>query len=278
MRIDIYQYTDYRKFLADFYREKKESTPSFSYRAFSKAAGLSTGNYLWQVITGRANLGNGNVQKFCAGLKLKKHEADYFENLVRFNQARTNDEKNHYYQKLASSKRYLKVRQLEKDQFEFFSKWYYAAIHELVALPEFRRDPAWIAARLHPEISPREAAEALDLLFRLGLVAEGAEGRVVQTHRHISSGYEVASLAAANFHRQMIQRAYEALEKVHHTNRDISSLTIAISKDKLAEAKRRIHEFKRQLHEFLASGEVADAVYQLNFQLFSLSEVPNETR
>lgn len=276
MKCDLYQYTDYRKFLADFYKEKKKENKHFSYRSFAKAAGLSTGNYLWQVISGRCNLGNENIRKFCKGLRLKRHEAEHFENLVHFNQARASDEANLYYQKLASSKRYLKVRRLEKDHYEFFSRWYYVAIHELVLLPDFCEDPQWIASRLKPAITPREVNESLKLLFRLGLLCRNEEGRIVQTATHVTSGSEIAPLAVTNFHRQMITRAAEALEELQQDQRDISSLTVAVSKEKIAEVRRRIHEFKRSLHAFMASGEQADTVYQLNLQLFSLCGVPNE--
>ena len=37
---NIFNYSDYRKFLADFYKDKKASTPSFSYQNFSRQAGF----------------------------------------------------------------------------------------------------------------------------------------------------------------------------------------------------------------------------------------------
>ena len=52
--IDVFQYLDYRVFLADFYRTKKRS--GFSYRAFSRAAGLGAPNYLKLVIAGKRNM------------------------------------------------------------------------------------------------------------------------------------------------------------------------------------------------------------------------------
>lgn len=277
-KLSIYDYSDYRKYLRDFYKEKKRLNKSFSHRSFMKSAELSSENHLWQVIAGRRNLTNGSIRKFAKGLKLKKHEADYFENLIFFNQAKTSDEKNHYYKKLASSKRYIEARHLEKEQFEYLSKWYYAAVRELVLLPNFKNDPEWIARRLNPAITIKEAEEAMALLFRLGLLSIDDDGRVVQAERHLSTGYEVQSLAAVNFHKQMIAKASEALDRVRAEHRDISALTVAVSKEKISEVKRRIHQFKRELHEYMAEGENADVVYQFNLQLFNLSEVTDETR
>lgn len=277
-KLNIYGFTDYRAFLTAFYRERKRENPNYSFRLFSRAAGLPTDNHLWLVMTGRRNLSNGTVQKFAKGLKLTKREAEFFENLVFFNQAETNEEKNLYYKRLASSKRYVKLRHIERDQFEYFSKWYYAAIRELVRLPQFVEDPAWIAARLKPRVSAKEAKEALELLFRLGLVARAEDGRIVQAERHVGTDHEVASLAVANFHKQMIEKAGESIDLSPAKHRDISSLTFILTKEKIAEAKRRMQEFKREFHEFLAGCEGGDAVYQMNLQLFNLSEVPDEAR
>lgn len=275
--LNIYAFTDYRAYLKAFYRMKKRSKRGYSYRAFAMAAGLSSENHLWQVITGRRSLSNGSIRKFAKGLRLKKHEAEFFENLVLFNQARTHEEKNHYYRRMASSKRYIEARHLERDQYEYFSKWYYAAVRELVLLPDFQEDARWIAAKLSPRITVKEAEASLELLQRLGLLGRDAEGRLVQTQQNLTSGYEVNSIAVVNYHRQMLEKAGESLERVRAPLRDVSALTVAVSQEKIAEVKRRLHEFKRELHAFMTEGEDADVVYQLNLQLFNLSEVSDET-
>ena len=50
----MFRYLDYRTFLADFYAAKKKR--GFSFRAFSRAAGLGAPNYLKLVISGERNL------------------------------------------------------------------------------------------------------------------------------------------------------------------------------------------------------------------------------
>ena len=49
---DVYAYLDYRAFLRDFYAEKKANNPVFSYRSFSKRAGVASLNYLKLVVEG----------------------------------------------------------------------------------------------------------------------------------------------------------------------------------------------------------------------------------
>jgi uncharacterized protein (TIGR02147 family) len=54
--VDVYRYLDYRAFLRDFYEAKKAKSRTFSYRAFSKRAGVASPNYLKLVIEGQRSL------------------------------------------------------------------------------------------------------------------------------------------------------------------------------------------------------------------------------
>jgi len=203
----------------------------------------------------------------------KKRPA-FFKHLVHFNQASSDEARNQWYRKLATSKRYREIREIEKDQYDYFSQWYYAAVRELILLPDFQEDPEWIAENLHPKITVKEAQAALELLLRLGFVKRNRSNTLVQSERNITTAQEVRSLAVANYHRQMIRKAAESIERTAYEKRDISSLTMAISQDKFQEAKRRIQEFRRELNVLLSEDGEADAVYQINFQIFNLTEVP----
>jgi uncharacterized protein (TIGR02147 family) len=272
---NIFKYLDYRRYLKDYYRKKKElKGAAFSYRAFSRQAGFSSPNFLQLVMEGKRNLSDDGIDRFVKGLRLSKEEARFFKHLVHFNQAKTDQERNRWYKKLATSKRYREIREIERAQFQYFSHWYNAAIRELVLLPDFQEDPEWIANTLRPKITVKEASEAIELLLHLGFLKRNRSGKLVQAERNISTAKEVHSLAIANFHRQMMKRAAESIERTSFDKRDISSLTIAVSQEKFKEAKRRIQEFRRELNVLLSEDGEADAVYQLNFQIFNLTEAP----
>lgn len=273
--VDLFRYLDYRHYLRDYYREQKETKGSrFSFRTFSRAAGLRSPNFLKLVMDGKRNLGPEGIACFQKALHLNKEESAYFENLVLFNQATNDRERTERYQKMSASKSYQEIKEIEKDYFVYFSRWYYAAIRELALLPDFKEDPKWIARKLSPPIKPQEAATALELLLKLGFLKRDKSGRLVQAERNITTPREVQSLAIANFHRQMIRIASEAIDRTSAEKRDISSLTIPLSAEKFREAKRRIQEFRRELNVLLSDDLKADSVYQINFQIFNLTEIP----
>lgn len=268
----IFEYLDYRQYLRDFYTARR-ADGKISLRLFSKKAGLGAPNYLKLVIDGKRNLSSKTIHQFIHALGFKREEAEFFENLVLMNQAEHHDQKNAYYRKLSRITSYLRARHIEKDQYEFLSEWYYAAIREMVLLPQFALDYDWIARSLRPSITPRQAEKAIELLLRLGLVVRDDAGRLLPSDRSIATGNEVADLGASNFHIQMLARAAEYVARSKPAHREVSSLTVALSPEKFEAAKKRIQEFRREMHSFLADCSDPNVVYQLNFQFFPLMEV-----
>jgi uncharacterized protein (TIGR02147 family) len=58
---NVFDYTDYRKFLADYYEEKKKGVASFSFHNFSRSAGFTGNSFVFNVIHGRKNLSRSSA-------------------------------------------------------------------------------------------------------------------------------------------------------------------------------------------------------------------------
>jgi uncharacterized protein (TIGR02147 family) len=268
--IDVFRYHDYRAFLAAYYEHKKPQ--GFSYRAFANAAGLGAPNYLQLVIQGRRNLTADMARRFAETCGLGQDAADYFVTLVAFNQASDNQERNRHYEKLSGFRRYRRAQKLELSEAAYHSRGYLPAIRELALSPSFRDDPEWIAERLWPPIKPSEARQALDTLLELGLLERGADGRLRQSTRVVSTGPETVGMHITNYHAEMMQRATAAMTLVPARERDISSLTLCLGSDGIARLKERIQAFRRELLELAESDSQPSQVVQVNFQLFPLSK------
>jgi uncharacterized protein (TIGR02147 family) len=267
--IDVFRYLDYRAFLADYYRARKRR--GFSYRAFSRTAGLGAPNYLKLVIAGQRNLTGPMAARFAGACGLAGESAEYFVELVNFNQARSNEQRNASYARLEAFGRYRRGHKLELAHATYHSTWYLPAIRELCASPSFREDPQWIADTLWPRIKPLEARQALDTLLALGLLTRDPHGRLRQNAAVVSTGAETQGLHIANYHAEMMRRATAAMELVPAPQRDISSLTFCASERSLGRIKARIQEFRRELIQLVEAEPERDQVVQLNLQLFPLS-------
>jgi uncharacterized protein (TIGR02147 family) len=278
VEVRVYDFLDYRAYLRAYYEAAKKTRPSFTYRLFSKLAGLRSPNFLKLVIEGQRNLGADSVVRFGQALGLEGVDAEFFADLVAFNQATSLTDKNRAFERIAASRRFRAARRIDGDLFAYLSHWYNPAIRELAGRSDFNEDPRWIAAELCPRISPREAADAMKLLFSLGLLVRDPDsGRVLRGEPTLTTEHEVRSLGAAAFHRQMMERAAESLDSVPRELRDLAALTVCISSKTAAAVKERIHQFRETLTELCDSDTDGAVVYQLNVQWFPLSSTKEET-
>lgn len=268
--IDVFRYLDYRAYLAAFYAAKKKR--GFSFRAFSRSAGLGAPNYLKLVIAGDRNLTPSMATRFADACGLANDAADYFICLVELNQARSVEKRNAAYERLTGFARYRRAHRIDLAQAAYHSKWYLPAIRELVVSPAFREDADWIAETLWPPIKAQEAKSAIETLLELGLLQRDSHDRLRQHNPVVSTGAQTQSLHIANYHAQMLDRAKASMELVPAASRDISSLTFCLSEDGIAKLKQRLAEIRRELIELAESQSDRGQVVQLNLQLFPLTQ------
>lgn len=276
--VDVFEFLDYRAFLRAHYAERKANA-RFSHRAFSRRAGLRSPNYLKLVMDGERNLSAEMAERFAAACGLVGDGADYFERLVAFNQARTDEERNSCYRELKRHARFRLAHGLTLAQDLYHSRWYFPAIRELVASTQFREDPEWIAARLLPPIKATEAKQALATLLELGLIERDPEGRLRRVESTVSTA-ALRSIHLASYHRAMMGHATTALERLPKPQRDISAVTLCVGPEGFGRLREALRQFRAELLELEVSEEAPCQVVQINFQLFSLStpdaELPAE--
>lgn len=268
----VFAYLDYRLFLRDLYADKKKNGMAFSYRAFSRRAGIRSTNYLRLVILGERNLTAPMAVRFAKGFGLEGTDADYFCDLVAFTQAKTVDERNRAHARLGRYRQFRNVHRLDAAESAYHSTWYVPAIRELAAREDFRADPSWIARRLEPSISPAEARKALSTLFELGLLEKTKNGRVERRDELVTTGAGPLGHHVVNYHRAMLARASEAIDRVPRDEREISSVTLCVSHEVMLRLKERIREFRRELLQLAELEGRPEQVVQINFQLFPLSK------
>ncbi len=269
---NLFSYTDFRVYLRDFYAWKKQILPAFSYRFFSRKAGLGSPNYLKLVMDGSRNLSHKSLTAFLRGLDLAGPKAEYFENLVLYNQAPDETERNHFFQKLVKYRIRLGLKPLEAGQLRLFSSWFPMVIREMTALQGFRKTPAWISKALKGRVSAQEAEMAFELLLELGLLKKTDRG-FESVDTHITTRDEVSSEDVKTYHRHMIRLGMESLDLESSNRRDISALTFPIRQADFPRVKERLQLLRKELLNLAATQGEGEMVVQVNFQLFPLAEV-----
>ena len=133
----IFNYSDYREYLRDYYESHKALNSNFSFRYLSQKAGINSSGYYKEIIENKRNLSRATVLKTCSALSLKDREAEFFENLVLFNQSKTLEEKNHFFKKTIEMQKARNVKQIHAEQFEYYNQWYHCVIRELATFVDF---------------------------------------------------------------------------------------------------------------------------------------------
>lgn len=267
---DILQYTNYRVYLHDYYAYRKATSAVFSLRFFAQKAGLSSHAHLKLVMDGKRNITKGTVVKMIQGLGLSEDRATYFENLVFFNQAKTDEEKSFYYKKLVKTTSGSRLNKLSEAQFRIFTEWYHTVIREMVELRGFNPAPEWVSRHLNGNVSPVQVSESLKLLTSLGLLSKTANG-YRQTNSLLTTDDEVRDLLVKEYHRQMIDAAKASLVDVPAEDRDISAVSFAIRRKDFPALKKHLQLMRKELLDFSSEAGTGEEVVQVNIQLFPLT-------
>lgn len=272
----IYEYLDFRTYLRDYYQWAKAGRRGFSYRRFSQLAGMRSPNFLKLIIDGDRNIGHASLNGVTSALRLNKAQARFFEDLVEFGQAKTPEHAERAFERVSACRVRRKIVTLEDHLYDYFTHWYYPAIHELSAREDFQDDPRWVGQQLLPQVGTQQAKQALSVLKALGLLKPDAQGRLHRAETSVTTGPEVQRRAIIGYHHQMLKRSAESIEAVPQAEREISALTVCISPDTFTKVKLRLQDILEEVLDTCDADDDPKRVYQLNFQLFPLSTSGDE--
>lgn len=264
----IYQYNDYRSFLRYSLIEKQKSNSAFSLRAFSKKLGLSQST-VSQIFAGRRNLSIKAALQVARKLALKEKETDYLCLLVQLESSRDFEHKSLLLKKIKSLNPKFKSHLLDLDQFKVIADWYHLPILSLTEIPAFKLEPKYIGQALG--ISALEAHAALERLDRLGLIVK-KEGRLEKTHEHFVAESSKKNNSLRLFHKQMLEKAIEALGTQSPLEKVVGSETLAISKAKIPEVRMLIEDCFQKIVAVAQEDQKKTDVYHLGIQFFNLTK------
>ncbi len=273
--IQIFEYTDYRKYLADWYTGMKAEDSHFSYRYIGTSAGIDAGN-LAKVIKGQRNLSIPAALKLAAFMKLARKEKEYFQNMILFCDARNHKDRKRYFEAMMTFKE-SNVRILDAAQYEFYNKWYYTAVREALAFFPFNGENcSELGKIIIPSISADEVKKAIDLLQKLDLIEQNKKGFYKRKDALISTGNDVQSLALNNFIINTMKLAEQSITR-SPGEINLSSVSLTLSENDFKEVQSEVRAFRRRIMEMAKKSMKPQRVYQFNMQLFPLTKSMKRT-
>ncbi len=250
---------------------KKSKNKAFSSRALARDLGISP-SFLSMVMSGKKQLSFETALRISGVLELKGRIKSQFLRAAVVENLGENMQAHDIHSLLFAHPVPDTFVPVDQDRFEFFSNWYHVAILDLTNCAGFKADAKWIGKTLG--LDRATVYESIERLLRLGLLKKSGN-TLVKTNKEISVTPTTTDPTIRKFHSQMIDKAKEALQSAEDADfkrRSISGITMAIDSSRLEEARKRIAQFRKEMYELLASEEAqSDEVYQLNIQLFPLS-------
>ncbi|MEO7425765.1 MAG: TIGR02147 family protein [Fibrobacteria bacterium] len=283
----IFSYTDYRRYLLDFFAERKRLNKHFSLRMLAERSGFKARDYLMRVMRGDRNLSMEGAEKLSVFFRFSEKQGEYFRLLVQFNQASVLSEKEQCFLRMGEIRKYGAQQRLRQDQFEYLSAWYHSALRSLLPVLDPKilaasanggsaaanADMDWekLARMLDPPLTAKQARASVELLMRLGLLQRDGKGRFAVAEAALSTGDEVATLGVAGFHRATMDLAKRSIDRHPATARDISGITMSVSQDGFRRIKAELRAFRKKIQAIASADVDEDMVYQLNLHLIPLT-------
>lgn len=274
---DIYRYHDYRQFLNDWIKYRKNTEAHFSLRFLARKSNVAVG-YLSMILSGERKMLHETLEKIAKPLKLSVSEKSYLELLRTVAESESTLTKHEALEKLRRFRNYREVNTKEIEVYRYLTHWYYVAIREMVNLPDFKADAGWIQSKLRNKVSLKEIKEALDFLLDNGYLEKSPDGRIRAVEKELLCLSGVYRLALTQFHREMLELASASLDNSSVEERDITGYTLAIPKEKLEELKQICFAFLRQLSNLENKSLPADSVYHVAVAAFPLTRNEKEKK
>ena len=267
---DVLEYTSYRQYIVDYYADRKAKS-AFTWQMFAEKAGFSSPVYLKYVSEGRFNLSEEAALRVASAMSLVEYERDYFCEMVRFDHAKTDEEKKIFFNKMLAIAAAHKMKIIEADSYRFFEDWKNPVLRELApSMPGAK--PLALARACRPEITAAEVTESLSFLVKANLLQKGKDGNYVQTEKSVTTGpLQATPVAVRSLHRQMGEFALEAIEGVSQDERHFSGLTLGITRKAYEKIVQEIAECRKRIVAIAREDDATEEVYRLNMQFFPMT-------
>ena len=271
-KINIYDYSDYRKFLSDFYELEKSLDPTFSYRVFAAAINMDA-SLLLKILQGKRHISSKGIEPFIQFFRFKEGKAEYFREMVAYAKAKSNAEVRTHFESLQRM-RPSNCRELDEARYRYFQQWYYPMIRSALDVFDYRspEHAAALGECCIPKLTASQVENAVESLLQLGLAHQRKDGRIVPTDAHLKTQEHWLSASISEYQRSIAELAHRSIAETPKENRDISTLTMALDSSQIQRIREIIAEARKSIVNVANSmpSQICDSVYQLNFQLFPM--------
>jgi len=274
----VNDYADYRRYLKDYYTFKKSDDRTYNYGVFSARADIKSPNYLKLVIEGKRNLSFKMSEKFARAMGLDKEQSREFVTMVKYGQAKRNDERNLYLRELAELRVKKKIAkgEIKQEVWDHIPSWVSWVLYEMTDMAGVDLDDKNLYKIFRGNVRPQDVELAIEkLLTAKDLRRNEVDGRLEKVRDVTTSREDVPDALVKKLQSELIQIGMDSLYHDTAEEREFGALTLCLTQEEFQKLKFELRQMRKRVHRDTAVSrkqEKGSRIYQLNLQLFPLSE------
>ena len=271
MAIDIYQYDNFREFLQDAYEDKKARFPEYSYRKFASDAGISNPGYLNDVIKGTRTLSKNACEKVSRAFALNSQEAEFLLLLSQYGQAKKQEQKQEFYQKILFRRSRSNFVRINPEQSKYYENYKYALIRSAIETYGFKGDYFDFAEFFTPSIPVPEIKQCIRDLCTWELIEPQRDGSYKVTSKIIEPPGTLKEMIK-EINKEWIDQSKQAIDLFPPEERNISTILLSASKENIQRILEETEKYRKKIFDIITEDDAPEQVMQLNVQFFPRSK------
>lgn len=269
MYANIFEFTKFRKYLAEYQERRQAAEPNFSRTEFCNLLGLpNTRSYFNDVVQGK-KVTDTMLGRFIDVIGLKGNEARYFEAMVNFDQGKTAEVRDAAF---AEMMRLNKNPQaiVNPDSYEFFGNWYNSTIYAILEILDVADDVSELSAKIFPPVSEKKIQASLALMRKMELIRRNDDGFWKPTKESMATVQQCKSQMVLQYQKQCLELSKQALDSEGKESRDMTTFTFSVSAKGRKKVEAAAEKFKDVVRKIVAADTDAPTeVEHINLHVFS---------
>lgn len=258
----------YRAILSKVFEDRQQRNPRYSLRAFARDLSVNIAT-VSEVLNGRKGLSRSMAYQIARRIEFTPDETENFVDLVLSEHSRSQRERNDALRRIQKRTKEIQYVKVTDEISDIFSDWRYLAILEFIEIEGAALEPAVIARRLQWDLTSVHAA--FDRLATARLISM-RDGAWIRDSRFIKLQSSIPSALLRRFHKSMLARASDAIEKQPVNNRKALSMVLSINRDDLQEARQFLDQMTALFMQKFANVPAPNSVYGLSLHLSEIGD------
>ncbi len=268
----VFDFEDYKQYLIKYIEGLTEDKRGFRSRLADQIGCQRT--IVSQVLSGNYDFSVEHVPAINRLLKHLPDEADHFMLLLQYARAGNSELKIYFKEKIQQSKsRHNRLRTkgtnkneiTREQQLRYFSAWYYAAVHMLVSIDNFRTAEK-ISERLN--LPPEVTNDVLNYLTEIHLLKKVGSGYLAGDGVMYFDDHDSYQMVQHNGNWRL--KSLEALSRAKTLHKHHYSLLLTASEETLEKIYNIIIDATSKVHDQVEAKQKNEKLFCFNCDLFEV--------